>query len=89
MSQEIVNKVVEEIKKTRIFTVDYIAVKVGVEREIIEKVIGVLLAQGKLRKIKLECPCDKCIFNKICGIRRRGKNIIEYYQLVNDSISNK
>ncbi len=69
------------MRKTKIFTVDYIAKKTNIKRETVEKIIGLLLAQGKLKRIRLECPCDKCIFNKICNIKRRRRTIIEYYQV--------
>ncbi len=82
MDQEIINKVVEEIKKNKVFTTDYIARKLGVEKGVVEKVLGILLAQGKIRRIQLECPCDKCVFSKICGLKYRRKRIIEYYQIV-------
>ncbi len=82
MNQEIINKIIEEMKKTKIFTVDYIARNLGVEKGTVEKVIGILLAQGKLKRIELRCPCGKCIFNKVCSLKYRRTSIIEYYQII-------
>ena len=72
--------VLEEIRKMKIFTPDLIARKLNVPRETVEKAIGLLLAQGKIRRVKLECPCDKCIFSKICTFKRKG-NIV-FYEIV-------
>ena len=72
--------ILEEIRKMRVFTPDLIARKLDVPRETVEKVIGLLLAQGKIRRVKLECPCDRCIFSKICTFKREG-NIV-FYEIV-------
>ncbi len=72
--------IVEEIRKIKVFTLDLIARKLNVPRETVEKAIGLLLAQGKIRRVKLECPCDKGIFSKICTFKRKG-NIV-FYEIV-------
>ncbi len=82
MSRDIISKVLVEARKTKIFTIDYMAKRLGVRKEVIEKVVGLLLAQGKLKRIKLECPCNKCPFSKICSLKKRTP-IVEYYQLSN------
>ncbi len=72
--------ILEEIRKMKIFTPDLIARKLNVSKETVEKAIGLLLAQGKIRRVKLECPCDRCIFSKICAFKRKGS--IVFYEIV-------
>ncbi len=79
------SKALEVLKTLRVFSPNVIAELAKLSRSEVELIIGVLLAQGRIRRIeKGKCICEKCPFSQICSFKSRITGSIVVYEYVGD-----
>ncbi len=67
------------------FSPNAIAELAKLNRREVELIIGLLLAQGKVRRIEGgKCYCEKCPFSQVCSFKSKIKSGVVVYEYVGD-----
>ncbi len=78
-------KVLGIVKSLKVFSPNAIAELAKLNRREVELIIGLLLAQGRIRRVERgRCYCEKCPFSPICSFKSRITDNIVVYEYVGD-----